>query len=51
MRVYEAALKRFRKQAKAVPALGAYNFDLDSSFDPKNSNYYRHFVPEPFPFD
>ena len=24
---------------------------LDPAFDPQDENYYRHFVPAPFPFD
>jgi hypothetical protein len=50
MRVYEGALKRFKRQARAVPALASFDPQLDSAFDPKHANYYRHFVPEPFPF-
>lgn len=49
MRLYEFALKRFKKRTKVLRG-EAPPPPTDSSFDPKDENYYRHFVPEPFPF-
>jgi len=50
MRIYEFALKRFRKEMKATPKLTKKRLTVDPIFEPQNDNYYRHFVAEPFPF-
>mmetsp|Transcript_74102 Transcript_74102/g.140117 ORF Transcript_74102/g.140117 Transcript_74102/m.140117 type:complete len:148 (-) Transcript_74102:3-446(-) len=78
MRLYEEALRLFRKQLKRVVkaeeqqgggggntakdtaltsiALAALKEELappplDPAFEPNDENYYRHFVPAPFPFE
>lgn len=47
MRLYETAMKQFKQQMKAVPHLKRFadQLPLDPAFDPKNANFYQHFLP------
>ena len=47
MRLYEVGFKRFKKQMQALPSLEKFAPKADSSFDPKDDNYYRYAAGAP----
>lgn len=50
MFLYEKALQIFDQQLKNAGLFHRTNKEADALWDNKHENYYRHFIPSPFPF-